>query len=154
MRGKILTYQQEAGLTSGSGLISGDDGNRYQFGAADWTVNNRLPKAGMKVDFVIEGEQAKNIFLDVSAGSASDGGVKTRGVLGLVCFFLGFLGIHRFLAGKIGSGIVMLILTFISMIIFVGWFILWVWWLIDLIMILAGSFKDNEGNAIEQWWPS
>ena len=56
----------------------------------------------------------------------------------LLCFFLGGLGIHRFFVGKMGTGILMLI-TFGG---------LGIWWLIDLIMIAIGSFKDIEGRAI------
>ena len=52
----------------------------------------------------------------------------------LLCFFLGGLGIHRFFVGKTGTGILML-LTF--------WW-LGIWWLIDLIMIAIGSFKDIQ----------
>lgn len=57
----------------------------------------------------------------------------------LLCFFLGSLGIHRFYAGKIGTGILM-ILTLGG---------LGIWTLIDFIMIIIGKFKDKEGLEIK-----
>lgn len=57
----------------------------------------------------------------------------------LLCFFLGSLGIHRFYAGKIGTGILMIITL--------GG--LGIWTLIDFIMIIIGNFKDKEGMEIK-----
>jgi TM2 domain-containing membrane protein YozV len=58
----------------------------------------------------------------------------------LLSFFLGALGVDRFYVGKIGTGILKLITA--------GGF--GVWWLIDLIMILLGKFKDKDGNVISK----
>ena len=66
---------------------------------------------------------------------------KKRLVAFLLCFFLGYLGVHRFYVGKVGTGIAM-IFTFGG---------LGVWFLIDLIMILAGAFKDKEGKVVATW---
>lgn len=57
----------------------------------------------------------------------------------LLCIFLGGLGIHRFYAGKIGTGILMLITL--------GGF--GIWTIIDLILIIIGKFTDSEGNVIK-----
>ena len=56
----------------------------------------------------------------------------------LLCLFLGYLGVHRFYAGKIGTGILQLI-TFGGC---------GVWTLVDLIMIITGKFTDGQGNEI------
>lgn len=56
----------------------------------------------------------------------------------LLCIFLGGFGVHRFYAGKIGTGILM-ILTCGGC---------GIWTLIDLIMIIMGNFTDKDGNAI------
>ena len=66
---------------------------------------------------------------------------KSRLAALLLCFFLGVLGIHRFYVGKIGTGILM-VLTF-------GGFGIWA--LIDLILIVAGAFKDKEGRRVFRW---
>ena len=57
----------------------------------------------------------------------------------LLCLFLGTLGVHRFYVGKIGTGILMLITLGC----------LGIWTLIDLIMIIIGSFKDKNGLPIK-----
>ncbi len=61
-------------------------------------------------------------------------------VLGLV---LGVFGAHRFYAGKIGTGILMLC-TFGGM---------GIWYLVDNIMIASGGFRDAEGKLITRWDP-
>lgn len=56
----------------------------------------------------------------------------------LLCYFLGFLGIHRFFNDKPITGVFQ-ILTF-------GGF--GIWTLIDLILIACGKFKDEYDNYI------
>ena len=53
-------------------------------------------------------------------------------MLAVICFFFGWLGIHRFMVGKVGTGILM-ILTF-------GGF--GIWHLHDLYLILTDKFLD------------
>lgn len=73
-----------------------------------------------------------------SVGKSS--GNSTVGIITLVlCLFLGYLGAHRFYNGHIGTGILQLITL--------GGF--GIWTLIDLIMILTGSFKNKEGEVIK-----
>lgn len=59
----------------------------------------------------------------------------------LLCFFVGFLGVHRFYAGKVGTGVLQL-LTLGG---------LGIWVLIDLILIVTGSFRDADGDRITSW---
>lgn len=57
----------------------------------------------------------------------------------LLCFFLGYLGIHRFYVGKTGTGIVQLLTA--------GGCGVWV--IIDFIMICLGNFTDAEEKPIK-----
>jgi hypothetical protein len=59
----------------------------------------------------------------------------------ILCFFLGFLGVHRFYVGKIGTGILQLLTL--------GGFGIWA--LIDFIMIVIGSFSDKQGLRLTLW---
>ena len=59
----------------------------------------------------------------------------------LLCFLLGVFGAHRFYVGKIGTGILELVTL--------GG--LGIWWLVDLILIVTGSFRDKNGEKITQW---
>ena len=73
-------------------------------------------------------------------GNASNVSPKSWLVTLLLCLFLGTIGIHRFYVGKIGTGILMILLlmTGISAICAV----------IDLILIILGKFKDKQGLLI------
>lgn len=66
---------------------------------------------------------------------------KSRLAAALLCGFLGTIGVHRFYAGKIGTGILM-ILTLGG---------LGIWTTIDFIMIVVGAFKDKKGRPIQKW---
>ncbi len=72
---------------------------------------------------------------------------KSRLAAFLFAFFLGGLGVHRFYAGKIGTGVAQLILTLTV----VGMLVTGPWVLVDWIMILSGSFRDVEGRLITKW---
>lgn len=53
-------------------------------------------------------------------------------------WLLGFLGVDRFYLGKVGTGVLKLLT--------VGGF--GIWWLIDLILTLAGVQRDVEGRLL------
>lgn len=66
---------------------------------------------------------------------------KSRLAALLLCFFFGVFGIHRFYVGKIGTGV----LYFLTL----GGF--GIGWLIDMITIACGVFRDSRGNYVKEW---
>ena len=66
---------------------------------------------------------------------------KSRTAALLLCFFLGLMGVHRFYVGKVGTGI----LYFFTL----GGF--GIGWLIDMITIACGVFRDGQGNYVKDW---
>ncbi len=131
MKGVILDYS----VQHNTGIISGDDQNRYQFTGSEWR-GQALPARGQRVDFEVLGQgQAKDVYL-VSAPNpfTNQVGQKNRIVAALLAFFLGGFGIHKFYLGRIGWGIVYLIFfwTFIPAIIA----------FIEFIMYLCTSDED------------
>ncbi|MDY0400034.1 MAG: TM2 domain-containing protein [Bacilli bacterium] len=81
-------------------------------------------------------EAPKNIVSNVEGGSE-----KSRLVALLLVLFVGGFGIHRFYVGKIGTGVLWLLTA--------GLFGIGV--LVDLILIVTGSFTDKEGNKLTNW---
>jgi uncharacterized Zn finger protein (UPF0148 family) len=57
-----------------------------------------------------------------------------------LAIFTGLLGGHRYYTGKIGSAIIQ---TFT-----LGGF--YIWWIIDIISILSGGFKDSKGRSLDK----
>ena len=66
MKGSVLNFSAQ----SNAGVISGDDGNRYNFGGADWRAPTP-PQRGARVDFGIDGNVATAIYADPSGSAAS-----------------------------------------------------------------------------------
>lgn len=78
----------------------------------------------------------------------------------LLCWLLGVGGVHRFYAGKRGTGAIMLgalilfgvsavlDLGLLSPVIIVG---LFVWMIVDAVLIVMGRFTDRDGLRVVRW---
>lgn len=69
---------------------------------------------------------------------------KSRTITALLAFLLGFIGVHRFYVGKVGTGILLILCTCCF-----GLGVIWAF--IDLIVILCGNFTDKDGQCVTDW---
>ncbi len=107
MRGKVLGYD----VATGTGLITGDDGNRYTAAMADIRGGPTMLLAGAEVDFH---PAANGMAVDIYplGGVVVPTGSKNRLIAALLAFFFGAIGIHKFYLGKNTAGIIMLLCAF------------------------------------------
>jgi TM2 domain-containing membrane protein YozV len=141
MQGKVLAFDFRTGV----GVVSGGDGNRYQFDVAEWN-NAALPKAGQSIDFNVQGESAVAVYL-VAGASPSD--EKSRMVAALLALFLGGLGIHKFYLGKKNAGLIMLLVSiFGAILFFIPTIVIGIIAFIEFIIYIMASDEDFEGRYI------
>ena len=74
--------------------------------------------------------------------SREDVSEKKRSVALLLCVLYGWLGLHRFYAGKVGTALLMMLT--------IGGF--GIWYVIDLVWLVSGTFEDSEGKVIYDWY--
>ncbi|WP_455474568.1 NINE protein [Bartonella sp. B30(2025)] len=129
MKGIILNQEQ------GIYLVSGNDGKRYKFSLMDWS-GKVPPKVGDAVDFVCNDDVISSIF-PILENKQSE---HSKVALLFVCFFFGLLGIHRFMVGKVGTGVLMLIFSLTG----IGLVVSGVWMFIDLVLIATGEFSKKK----------
>ena len=80
----------------------------------------------------------QNVNQNVNQAGNADYPYKSRWAAFFLCLFLGYLGVHRFYVGKTGTGVLWLFT--------VGMF--GIGWLVDLLMLLFGGFRDKAGYPL------
>lgn len=98
--------------------------------------------------FTKKNEQNVEVLLSNVSSFLQGGEVQTKGgssksllVTLLLCIFLGWLGVHRYYAGKTGSGILYMFTLGVF-----GFGIIF-----DAIRLIMGNFTDKNGNYISNW---
>lgn len=131
MRGKVIHYD----WSNNSGIISGDNGNRYYFVKENWK-DGKEPVTGINVDFIVyDTDKADEI---ITLGYLSQEGTSDWLVTLLLCLVLGGLGAHRFYTKQVGIGVLQLLTA--------GGCGIWV--IIDVILIVTDSYRDGNGRPL------
>jgi len=149
MDGKILDYDFERNI----GVISGSDGQRYNFTGGEFKSKVGPPRNGMRVDFdPVEGNVAIGVYPDASAGVA---GRKDKIVAGLLALFLGGLGIHKFYLGKTTAGVIMLLCGTVGILLVIPFLIICIIAFVEAIIYLMKdeqAFQDEYVNGTKAWF--
>lgn len=77
MKGSVLSFN----IQSSSGIISGEDGNRYNFLSSQWQTGDVNPAQGIEVDFQIDGDEANGIFVIKQVDQNADIKKEAEGIL-------------------------------------------------------------------------
>ena len=106
MRGTILAFD----FRNGEGKISGDDGVRYSFAGREWH-GERQPVPNQPVDFEAADFTSTAVAIYPLGTRAGLSTGRNRIAAGLLALFLGWAGAHKFYTGRMGEGMVMLIIS-------------------------------------------
>ena len=141
MKGHVLDFS----VDSNSGEISAADGGRYAFSGTDWKAAGS-PARGMAVDFQVDGNQARAVYL--ALGSATSGS-KSKVAAGVLAILLGSLGIHKFYLGFTGPGLVYLLINTVGfavtwLMLFIPNYVLAVIAIVEGIIYLTKSDEEFE----------
>jgi len=159
MKGHILDYS----VTSNQGTITAADGNRYYFAGPEWKGTG-IPTRGMTVDFEVEGNQAKAVYVALGAVAGPSGvstpGAKNKVAAGLLAIFLGGWGAHKFYLGFTGPALIFLLVNTIGfsvtwLLLFLPNMALGVIALIEGIIYLTKTDQDFEQTYVvekKQWF--
>lgn len=119
----ICSYFIVANYFKSVDILINEDADTEQQAVAKSEISNNYQQQNQ----IVSNMQA-NVYTPIKSQ-------KSKTTAGLLCFFLGEFGIHRFYVGKVGTGILWL---FTAGLFGIGWFI-------DLIVIICGGFKDSNG---------
>lgn len=75
---------------------------------------------------------------------------KSRMSAGILAIILGIFGVHNFYLGYTIKGVIQLLLTVLFCWTYAVPIIVWVWALVEAILILKGKITDSKGNALSE----
>lgn len=126
MRGSVQGYVLDYSVQAGVGVITADDGNRYEFAGTEWR-DGSFPLRGSRVDFDVRDGVAVAVYNNpLPVGASTEPfeipppaftpfmaqvqyhppSGKNRTAAAILAILLGGIGVHKFYLGSWGWGLV------------------------------------------------
>ncbi|MEI7918418.1 MAG: TM2 domain-containing protein [Candidatus Saccharibacteria bacterium] len=110
--------------------VGNDDGSMTELPIA--TLHFPNPRVGDKVRVYKDGDnyivkREESIASNIAVNDGDRRRINKIAYI-LLTFFFGFLGVHRFMRGQVGLGVIMILF---------GWLTFGIWWLVDFIISLV-----------------
>ena len=96
------------------------------------------PQAQQPVIHIVNNNTNTNTNNNINANNINRYIHKKKWTAFWLCLFLGWAGAHRFYVGKVGTGLIWLCTMGLG----------GIGWILDLIMILCGGFRDKVGQHL------
>lgn len=152
MKGQILHIDPR----TGEGVVTGADGRRYGFAAADLLGSGQIARPGVAVDFQPRGERASEIYPDPGGPQPARHYGKSRMVAGLLALFFGSVGAHKFYLGYNRAGLIMLAVTALGwLLFFIPSGVVWLIAFVEGVIYLTRSdeqFHDTYELGERDWF--
>ena len=89
-------------------------------------------------------------IMPVNSISKSNTGksIKSKTTAGLLAVFLGAFGLHNFYLGYKTKGIIQLVLTLTLCWTYVAPIIVWIWTIVEAVLIFQGKLQTSDGKAL------
>ena len=174
MKGKVLDFN----LQSGEGVISGNDGNRYNFITAEWKSSDTHPAQNVEVDFSVEENNATAIYVDAPVKvQNADASTNTAKLIyigylaGLIIPFVSIIGLvmayvnkgngpdwldenYRFQIRTFWIGFLYFFVSFLLMFILIGYItalVAIVWYIIRCVKGLKSLGQNRAPDNVDGW---
>lgn len=96
MKGKVLDFN----ISTNEGIITGEDGTRYNFVSTEWKSSSINPAQGVEVDFVVEDDNATAIYAEESIVNTP---LQTGEILNIWQYYVAALKNYATFTGRVGQ---------------------------------------------------
>lgn len=173
MKGKVLDYN----LQESCGIISGEDGNRYEFASSEWKSTQVHPSQGIEVDFDIQEGKAVGVYTEVASTASPTSNANMAKyiyigyIVGLFVPFVSLIGVivayvnkgnngnvvdehYRYQIRTFWIGFLYFFISFLLTMILIGWLMVlatYAWYIVRCVKGLKALDQNKAPDNVDGW---